>query len=692
MGKITVWLNKVKFSGISDFIKNTDVLEKGKINSRSDFFTVIENITSLKKVNNDILEELNKYLKTLIGYAPSKEENVHIIPQEKEIMDNYVKFLISRETKDTKENIDKIIDFMSLFKRKGFFNNQYSLSTLADGLFQISIDDVDMLLRVTENYYKKNYNDPNSHGFNYGANGFYFDYEKFYNKLSLEDKKKTQRKFMASELFFDPFMISTEIYKENIDLLPKLNEKMEQFCKKQSLSYSEKALSLCHDTGVYLYKDFIHNLMFEDKIKKLKDATSSMGKDTIARLIANFLENKNYQGEYKDKYFEETMGLIQQHKNFLKNKGRPYNSNYDILRDYFNDLKISDEAIKYVYEQFESSPLKTSSLLKGQYILSEVLAAFLKNEGYSYEEKIKDFEETLNFIKENESYLNKTGTLYNRIYDVLDSKFDDLKISDKEIKYAYHKIFSMFPQTIVKNSPTSSFLNRMFEKNKETVLLLFNEEQIANKGEFDKYLHVLRSDDSMSCYAIMTPENIELLKDFIKVYEKDCLEDNFRICKFVIQKLFNYGREYNPKPYNSKDEEKKMNAFLSLMDEVKNPITYNIMGTCFILYALQVSFLYNDDRLFETVANRLSNNDKVPFSEFFRHRDFYYYPQSPILNETTRLKTATLLEPYIEKIDISKINIIDDEFLFPFLESKLLSNVLKTNESEEVIMKKRKRI
>lgn len=690
MGKITVWLNKVKFSGMRDFIENTKVLEKGKINSRSDFFTVIENITSLKKVNNDILEELNKYLKTLIGYAPSNEENINL--HEKEIMDSYINFLISRETEDTKENIDKIVDFMALFKKKGFFNNQYSLSTLADGLFQISINDVDMLLKVTENYYKRNYNDANSHGFNYGANGFYFDYEKFYNKLSFEDKKKAQRKFMASELFFDPFMLTTEIYKENIDLLPKLNEKMEQFCKKQSLSYGEKALSLCHNTGVYLYKDFIHNLIFEDKLEKLKDATSSMGKDTIARLIADFLENKNYAGEHKDKYFEETIGLIQQHKNFLKNKGRLYNSNYDILTDYFNDLKISDEAIKYVYEQFDSSPMKTSSLQKGQYILSEVLAAFLKNEGYSSEEKIKYFEETLNFIKENESYLNKTGTLYNRIYDVLDSEFDDLKISDKEIKYAYHKIFSLFPQTIVKNSPTSSFLNKMFEKNKETVLFICNEEQVANKGEFDKYFQVLRNDDSTSYYSFMTPESIELLKDFIKIYEKDFAEYNIQFCKFVTQKLFHYGREYNSNPYNSKDEEEKMNAFLSLMDDVKNPITYNIMGTCVVLYALQASFLYNDDKLFETVANRLSNNDKVPFSEFFRHREFYYYPQSPILNETTRLKIATLLEPYIEKIDISKINIIDDELLFPFLESKLLSNVLKTNESEEVIMKKKRRI
>jgi len=690
MGKITVWLNKVKFSGMRDFIENTKVLEKGKINSRSDFFTVIENITSLKKVNNDILEELNKYLKTLIGYAPSNEENINL--HEKEIMDSYINFLISRETEDTKENIDKIVDFMALFKKKGFFNNQYSLSTLADGLFQISINDVDMLLKVTENYYKRNYNDANSHGFNYGANGFYFDYEKFYNKLSFEDKKKAQRKFMASELFFDPFMLTTEIYKENIDLLPKLNEKMEQFCKKQSLSYGEKALSLCHNTGVYLYKDFIHNLIFEDKLEKLKDATSSMGKDTIARLIADFLENKNYTGEHKDKYFEETIGLIQQHKNFLKNKGRLYNSNYDILTDYFNDLKISDEAIKYVYEQFDSSPMKTSSLQKGQYILSEVLAAFLKNEGYSSEEKIKYFEETLNFIKENESYLNKTGTLYNRIYDVLDSEFDDLKISDKEIKYAYHKIFSLFPQTIVKNSPTSSFLNKMFEKNKETVLFICNEEQVANKGEFDKYFQVLRNDDSTSYYSFMTPESIELLKDFIKIYEKDFAEYNIQFCKFVTQKLFHYGREYNSNPYNSKDEEEKMNAFLSLMDDVKNPITYNIMGTCVVLYALQASFLYNDDKLFETVANRLSNNDKVPFSEFFRHREFYYYPQSPILNETTRLKIATLLEPYIEKIDISKINIIDDELLFPFLESKLLSNVLKTNESEEVIMKKKRRI
>lgn len=690
MGKITVWLNKVKFSGMRDFIENTKVLEKGKINSRSDFFTVIENITSLKKVNNDILEELNKYLKTLIGYAPSNEENINL--HEKEIMDSYINFLISRETEDTKENIDKIVDFMALFKKKGFFNNQYSLSTLADGLFQISINDVDMLLKVTENYYKRNYNDANSHGFNYGANGFYFDYEKFYNKLSFEDKKKAQRKFMASELFFDPFMLTTEIYKENIDLLPKLNEKMEQFCKKQSLSYGEKALSLCHNTGVYLYKDFIHNLIFEDKLEKLKDATSSMGKDTIARLIADFLENKNYAGEHKDKYFEETIGLIQQHKNFLKNKGRLYNSNYDILTDYFNDLKISDEAIKYVYEQFDSSPMKTSSLQKGQYILSEVLAAFLKNEGYSSEEKIKDFEETLNFIKENESYLNKTETLYNRIYDVLDSEFDDLKISDKEIKYAYHKIFSLFPQTIVKNSPTSSFLNKMFEKNKETVLFICNEEQVANKGEFDKYFQVLRNDDSTSYYSFMTPESIELLKDFIKIYEKDFAEYNIQFCKFVTQKLFHYGREYNSNPYNSKDEEEKMNAFLSLMDDVKNPITYNIMGTCVVLYALQASFLYNDDKLFETVANRLSNNDKVPFSEFFRHREFYYYPQSPILNETTRLKIATLLEPYIEKIDISKINIIDDELLFPFLESKLLSNVLKTNESEEVIMKKKRRI
>lgn len=690
MGKITVWLNKVKFSGMRDFIENTKVLEKGKINSRSDFFTVIENITSLKKVNNDILEELNKYLKTLIGYAPSNEENINL--HEKEIMDSYINFLISRETEDTKENIDKIVDFMALFKKKGFFNNQYSLSTLADGLFQISINDVDMLLKVTENYYKRNYNDANSHGFNYGANGFYFDYEKFYNKLSFEDKKKAQRKFMASELFFDPFMLTTEIYKENIDLLPKLNEKMEQFCKKQSLSYDEKALSLCHNTGVYLYKDFIHNLIFEDKLEKLKDATSSMGKDTIARLIADFLENKNYAGEHKDKYFEETIGLIQQHKNFLKNKGRLYNSNYDILTDYFNDLKISDEAIKYVYEQFDSSPMKTSSLQKGQYILSEVLAAFLKNEGYSSEEKIKYFEETLNFIKENESYLNKTGTLYNRIYDVLDSEFDDLKISDKEIKYAYHKIFSLFPQTIVKNSPTSSFLNKMFEKNKETVLFICNEEQVANKGEFDKYFQVLRNDDSTSYYSFMTPESIELLKDFIKIYEKDFAEYNIQFCKFVTQKLFHYGREYNSNPYNSKDEEEKMNAFLSLMDDVKNPITYNIMGTCVVLYALQASFLYNDDKLFETVANRLSNNDKVPFSEFFRHREFYYYPQSPILNETTRLKIATLLEPYIEKIDISKINIIDDELLFPFLESKLLSNVLKTNESEEVIMKKKRRI
>lgn len=690
MGKITVWLNKVKFSGMRDFIENTKVLEKGKINSRSDFFTVIENITSLKKVNNDILEELNKYLKTLIGYAPSNEENINL--HEKEIMDSYINFLISRETEDTKENIDKIVDFMALFKKKGFFNNQYSLSTLADGLFQISINDVDILLKVTENYYKRNYNDANSHGFNYGANGFYFDYEKFYNKLSFEDKKKAQRKFMASELFFDPFMLTTEIYKENIDLLPKLNEKMEQFCKKQSLSYGEKALSLCHNTGVYLYKDFIHNLIFEDKLEKLKDATSSMGKDTIARLIADFLENKNYAGEHKDKYFEETIGLIQQHKNFLKNKGRLYNSNYDILTDYFNDLKISDEAIKYVYEQFDSSPMKTSSLQKGQYILSEVLAAFLKNEGYSSEEKIKDFEETLNFIKENESYLNKTGTLYNRIYDVLDSEFDDLKISDKEIKYAYHKIFSLFPQTIVKNSPNSSFLNKMFEKNKETVLFICNEEQVANKGEFDKYFQVLRNDDSTSYYSFMTPESIELLKDFIKIYEKDFAEYNIQFCKFVTQKLFHYGREYNSNPYNSKDEEEKMNAFLSLMDDVKNPITYNIMGTCVVLYALQASFLYNDDKLFETVANRLSNNDKVPFSEFFRHREFYYYPQSPILNETTRLKIATLLEPYIEKIDISKINIIDDELLFPFLESKLLSNVLKTNESEEVIMKKKRRI
>lgn len=690
MGKITVWLNKVKFSGMRDFIENTKVLEKGKINSRSDFFTVIENITSLKKVNNDILEELNKYLKTLIGYAPSNEENINL--HEKEIMDSYINFLISRETEDTKENINKIVDFMALFKKKGFFNNQYSLSTLADGLFQISINDVDMLLKVTENYYKRNYNDANSHGFNYGANGFYFDYEKFYNKLSFEDKKKAQRKFMASELFFDPFMLTTEIYKENIDLLPKLNEKMEQFCKKQSLSYGEKALSLCHNTGVYLYKDFIHNLIFEDKLEKLKDATSSMGKDTIARLIADFLENKNYTGEHKDKYFEETIGLIQQHKNFLKNKGRLYNSNYDILTDYFNDLKISDEAIKYVYEQFDSSPMKTSSLQKGQYILSEVLAAFLKNEGYSSEEKIKYFEETLNFIKENESYLNKTGTLYNRIYDVLDSEFDDLKISDKEIKYAYHKIFSLFPQTIVKNSPTSSFLNKMFEKNKETVLFICNEEQVANKGEFDKYFQVLRNDDSTSYYSFMTPESIELLKDFIKIYEKDFAEYNIQFCKFVTQKLFHYGREYNSNPYNSKDEEEKMNAFLSLMDDVKNPITYNIMGTCVVLYALQASFLYNDDKLFETVANRLSNNDKVPFSEFFRHREFYYYPQSPILNETTRLKIATLLEPYIEKIDISKINIIDDELLFPFLESKLLSNVLKTNESEEVIMKKKRRI
>lgn len=690
MGKITVWLNKVKFSGMRDFIENTKVLEKGKINSRSDFFTVIENITSLKKVNNDILEELNKYLKTLIGYAPSNEENINL--HEKEIMDSYINFLISREAEDTKENIDKIVDFMALFKKKGFFNNQYSLSTLADGLFQISINDVDMLLKVTENYYKRNYNDANSHGFNYGANGFYFDYEKFYNKLSFEDKKKAQRKFMASELFFDPFMLTTEIYKENIDLLPKLNEKMEQFCKKQSLSYGEKALSLCHNTGVYLYKDFIHNLIFEDKLEKLKDATSSMGKDTIARLIADFLENKNYAGEHKDKYFEETIGLIQQHKNFLKNKGRLYNSNYDILTDYFNDLKISDEAIKYVYEQFDSSPMKTSSLQKGQYILSEVLAAFLKNEGYSSEEKIKYFEETLNFIKENESYLNKTGTLYNRIYDVLDSEFDDLKISDKEIKYAYHKIFSLFPQTIVKNSPTSSFLNKMFEKNKETVLFICNEEQVANKGEFDKYFQVLRNDDSTSYYSFMTPESIELLKDFIKIYEKDFAEYNIQFCKFVTQKLFHYGREYNSNPYNSKDEEEKMNAFLSLMDDVKNPITYNIMGTCVVLYALQASFLYNDDKLFETVANRLSNNDKVPFSEFFRHREFYYYPQSPILNETTRLKIATLLEPYIEKIDISKINIIDDELLFPFLESKLLSNVLKTNESEEVIMKKKRRI
>jgi len=690
MGKITVWLNKVKFSGMRDFIENTKVLEKGKINSRSDFFTVIENITSLKKVNNDILEELNKYLKTLIGYAPSNEENINL--HEKEIMDSYINFLISRETEDTKENIDKIVDFMALFKKKGFFNNQYSLSTLADGLFQISINDVDMLLKVTENYYKRNYNDANSHGFNYGANGFYFDYEKFYNKLSFEDKKKAQRKFMASELFFDPFMLTTEIYKENIDLLPKLNEKMEQFCKKQSLSYGEKALSLCHNTGVYLYKDFIHNLIFEDKLEKLKDATSSMGKDTIARLIADFLENKNYAGEHKDKYFEETIGLIQQHKNFLKNKGRLYNSNYDILTDYFNDLKISDEAIKYVYEQFDSSPMKTSSLQKGQYILSEVLAAFLKNEGYSSEEKIKDFEETLNFIKENESYLNKTGTLYNRIYDVLDSEFDDLKISDKEIKYAYHKIFSLFPQTIVKNSPTSSFLNKMFEKNKETVLFICNEEQVANKGEFDKYFQVLRNDDSTSYYSFMTPESIELLKDFIKIYEKDFAEYNIQFCKFVTQKLFHYGREYNSNPYNSKDEEEKMNAFLSLMDDVKNPITYNIMGTCVVLYALQASFLYNDDKLFETVANKLSNNDKVPFSEFFRHREFYYYPKSPILNETTRLKIATLLEPYIEKIDISKINIIDDDLLFPFLESKLLSNVLKTNESEEVIMKKKRRI
>lgn len=690
MGKITVWLNKVKFSGMRDFIENTKVLEKGKINSRSDFFTVIENITSLKKVNNDILEELNKYLKTLIGYAPSNEENINL--HEKEIMDSYINFLISRETEDTKENIDKIVDFMALFKKKGFFNNQYSLSTLADGLFQISINDVDMLLKVTENYYKRNYNDANSHGFNYGANGFYFDYEKFYNKLSFEDKKKAQRKFMASELFFDPFMLTTEIYKENIDLLPKLNEKMEQFCKKQSLSYGEKALSLCHNTGVYLYKDFIHNLIFEDKLEKLKDATSSMGKDTIARLIADFLENKNYAGEHKDKYFEETIGLIQQHKNFLKNKGRSYNSNYDILIDYFDDLKISDEAIKYVYEQFESSPMKTSSLQKGQYILSEVLAAFLKNEGYSSEEKIKDFEETLNFIKENESYLNKTGTLYNRIYDVLDSEFDDLKISDKEIKYAYHKIFSLFPQTIVKNSPTSSFLNKMFEKNKETVLFICNEEQVANKGEFDKYFQVLRNDDSTSYYSFMTPESIELLKDFIKIYEKDFAEYNIQFCKFVTQKLFHYGREYNSNPYNSKDEEEKMNAFLSLMDDVKNPITYNIMGTCVVLYALQASFLYNDDKLFETVANKLSNNDKVPFSEFFRHREFYYYPKSPILNETTRLKIATLLEPYIEKIDISKINIIDDDLLFPFLESKLLSNVLKTNESEEVIMKKKRRI
>lgn len=690
MGKITVWLNKVKFSGMRDFIENTKVLEKGKINSRSDFFTVIENITSLKKVNNDILEELNKYLKTLIGYVPSNEENINL--HEKEIMDSYINFLISRETEDTKENIDKIVDFMALFKKKGFFNNQYSLSTLADGLFQISINDVDMLLKVTENYYKRNYNDANSHGFNYGANGFYFDYEKFYNKLSFEDKKKAQRKFMASELFFDPFMLTTEIYKENIDLLPKLNEKMEQFCKKQSLSYGEKALSLCHNTGVYLYKDFIHNLIFEDKLEKLKDATSSMGKDTIARLIADFLENKNYAGEHKDKYFEETIGLIQQHKNFLKNKGRLYNSNYDILTDYFNDLKISDEAIKYVYEQFDSSPMKTSSLQKGQYILSEVLAAFLKNEGYSSEEKIKDFEETLNFIKENESYLNKTGTLYNRIYDVLDSEFDDLKISDKEIKYAYHKIFSLFPQTIVKNSPTSSFLNKMFEKNKETVLFICNEEQVANKGEFDKYFQVLRNDDSTSYYSFMTPESIELLKDFIKIYEKDFAEYNIQFCKFVTQKLFHYGREYNSNPYNSKDEEEKMNAFLSLMDDVKNPITYNIMGTCVVLYALQASFLYNDDKLFETVANKLSNNDKVPFSEFFRHREFYYYPKSPILNETTRLKIATLLEPYIEKIDISKINIIDDDLLFPFLESKLLSNVLKTNESEEVIMKKKRRI
>lgn len=692
MGKITVWLNKVKFSGMRDFIENTKVLEKGKINNRSDFFTVIENITSLKKVNNDILEELNKYLKTLISYAPSEEKDIHISPQEKEIMDNYIVFLISRNPDDTKVNIDKIVDFMSLFKKKGFFKNQYSLSTLADGLFQISIDDVDMLLKVTENYYKKNYNDSNTHGFNYGANGFYFDYEKFYNKLSLEDKKKAQRKFMASELFFDPFMIRTEIYKENIDLLSKLNEKMEQFCKKQSLSYSEKALSLCHDTGAYLYKDFINNLFFGDNLEKLKDATSSMGKDIIARIIANFLENKNYNGEYKDKYFEETIRLMQDHKNFLKNKGIPYNSNYDILKTYFNDLRISDNAIRYVYDLFVLSSSEKEFHKNSQYILSEVLSAFLRNEAYSSEEKIKSFEETLLFIKENESYLNRNGMLYKGIFNVLDSKFDDLKISDKEIKYAYHKIFSMFPQTIEENSPTSAFLTKMFEKNKETILFLYEKEIEVEKSDLEKYLQILKYDESINSYALTTNQNIELLKDFIKIYEKDSSQSNFNLCKFITMNLFNCVREYNSKPYDSIEEKSKMNAFLSLMEEVKDETTYAVLGTNSILYALKTSLSYNDDSLFIMTANRLSGDAKIAFSDLFTPKEHFYFPTALILNDKTRLKTANLLEPYIEKIDISKINIIDDEFLFPFLESKLLSNVLKTNESEEVIMKKRKRI
>lgn len=583
------FLNKIKTRKVRDYIFGTTIENKGRISNKEEMFSVINNITEKKTLNKEIIWLVNGFLKKLITSEISFSEQVknHIYDkgtkEEKIIIDNFKKFIVSLDKKDKEKYIDEIIDFVRLFKRKGIFNSHYSFEDMMAGIFNQKENDLDFILKSTEDFYKRHY-DNYRYGFSFGSAGFDFNYEKYYENLSLENKKIAQKKFMSSPVFFDFFLIRKKIFKENVPFLDNVIEKYKEFNRKQNLFLIDKdEVYFFKHTKLFLNKNFVERVLNErDYLATFSKGLSIVKEKPLNALVNAFIYDESTPVEEKKESFMEVLSYLKENK---------------------NTLIQNDEFYKDIYKVIQQEIHKKS------FLLSENLIFIYKN--------IYDFfPEVFNF-------------------NGMDASFTDY-LSDEKFK----TVLFFFEQDLKHNR----YENYVFyEKN---IMSRINGISLSSKKDMDNFFNYLTLFSNIKSEEnnANTSNSKNAFKNGYKVYLETLLKDIF----FSNNKLF----YMSDKPI---DDMLKINQSISFLDD-KNFMTKEIICGL-IKYSLLASVRHDDRTLIDTVLERAKKESFYSFDDFFN----YDFGDQEVYNDKEIESIVNLLTPYVNLLDIDKMNLISDE-------------------------------